>query len=858
MRCMLVYGIQGISLSEKSSESSAQRSGTFSFSSLIQQLRGYLALAAMLVFRFTIWNPWRISSPPGFLAPVAAHCAAFGAVWVAYRVAWIVYANFDAICRFLLIVPPTAPSIAVAEVGETYFKVRWSRNSQSGGAPGDKSTFLLSYEESAVEDMPTRYIVEVNGHTIGETRAGETAVRVQKLEPGKLYKVRVWAVGSGNLRTPSKYLSVRTSVSGAERPVWERTKDTAKADSMAPSTRDESGELIPNHSPPSPTESIRRSNVTEPSPTSPLSIPSDGKASPVPPTNSSLPTTVPPAASPPSPALTPVANPADATISTLVAEIDSVRQSRLEIESTARDLDAQVTKEEQELRAELVRLKEARKVEEGGRTKVRQRLRELEDARREVEAQQMKLEREIQAALEDTEQATVRAQDLRAEAKRLREQIKATEESAKRAREQSDARRKELEAVAAEEAQRTKELKDVLERRLTEVAAMSGRVQEKRLLLKSLVEENRTTLADARASGTAMASGPVPAAVRNARQSPHKSRSGAGAASHKRHTKSLSRDYGESPTARDRVVAGDDRSRHATPHRSSGKAARVSPPIDTRTENSGKLFSPDGTKDGEVLLSDRRIPTRRNGNRDTPPPPGLVRARAAGFENGYSEMYQSDTLYGGDHGFVEPYQQRDPLGAFGGSDFSPFHPDPGYGESMYSDFQPYAPDPRPWTNQSQTATHPSSPRDDYQYPTDRRYAPSDLDLFYDPLVSGYHPADSERDMPPATYSILETIPGLSSVWAAPGTGGHPLVQSASTSTVATSPGRTMSGRMSPIGWGELTPMWDIGALLGDGTDGVDTGGRADTGVGSMEARQEEEEGPTWTLDWGTTVTGAKG
>ncbi|KAJ3337390.1 hypothetical protein HDU93_001140 [Gonapodya sp. JEL0774] len=891
---VLVYGIQGISLADPLTPSTKTNSTSLStLFSLIHPLRAYVVLIAMLLLRFTLWNPWRDSSPPGFLAPVAAHCAAFGTVWVAYRGAWMIseikaraYANFDAICGFLLVIPPSTPTLAVAEVGETYFKVRWSRSTVTAPAftGGGK---IASSQETSIDDAPMRYIVEVNGHAIGETKAGETAVRVQKLEPGKLYKVRVWAVGSSNLRTASKSLSVRTAVPGAERPIWERERDALLSQPWRGDSDSTQNQLVTR--PPSRTE--------EPATDKPLSqatlpLSKSTEISGVSPTHSNPPPSVGPAGfaagtsfdphdattHPSQRISTPPANPADATIATLVAEIDSVRQSRMEIEVMSQEWDAQFSREEEELRAELGRLREGRKVEEGGRAKVRQRLRELEGSRREVETQKLKMEREIQAALEEAERSTLRADDLRTEAKRLREHGKSAEDTSKRAREQLDSRRKDLEATCEEERRRTVELKEVLERRVGEIGAVALRVQEIRLRLKSLQEENRVAQGgEMKTGGISKGGVPAPGPARTARQSPHKTRGGSTGTS-KRHGKSLSMDFAG--------VGGPGHSRdHGVGEVDVQRVSMQRPPSPSRdtlhvtsTRTRKRVTSAEG-KDLAPLGGDDR-----HGVYDEVTSTGAGNGREQNVVDLYAGEYADELYYGSDHvQTVDAFPQRDPNSGYpalheyyyghAGSDSQLPSAHGSGGDSVYADYRGgyahersslWIPSPQQQQQQHGRLQHYASGgevEDDFDFALaqqDLGYGSNGVavpDSYYN--ASHHYHNESELDKTPAppAFSILETIPGLSSVWAAP-TPAAPVVHSS-------------SGRFSPSGWdgpggggGLVSGLgMSVGTVVGSGVVGVQgpssgPGGGAVRAVGGSRLAKEEER--TWTLDWGTTVTGAKG
>ncbi|KAJ3290432.1 hypothetical protein HK104_006785 [Borealophlyctis nickersoniae] len=171
----LVYGMHGFGLSFDSSN-----------------VRGWILVTAMIILRFTVWNPWHgLQTPPSFMSPVAAHCTGFGTCYMLWKLVFVCYKKFDSIAWFFGIVVPDVPVVVVREVGKDWIKVFWTC-------------------EKAVGCEVKGFLVEVNGVVIGEVGKDDMCVVVGQLVEDTRYRIRVWALAGRRIKTPSKCVLVKT------------------------------------------------------------------------------------------------------------------------------------------------------------------------------------------------------------------------------------------------------------------------------------------------------------------------------------------------------------------------------------------------------------------------------------------------------------------------------------------------------------------------------------------------------------------------------------------------------------------------------------------------------------------------
>ncbi|KAI9091716.1 hypothetical protein DFS34DRAFT_320089 [Phlyctochytrium arcticum] len=176
----LVYGIHGFGLA-------------FEW----QNLKAWLLVAAMLLLRFTIWNPWPETAPPPptFMAPLAAHCTVAGAYYFLWKVLFLSYKNFEQISYFFTVVLPDEPVIILKEVSDTHIKFYWTAESVHGAEV-------------------QRYLIELDGQIVGEVQADDRGTAITGLAPGSRHRIRIWAAtASRRIRTASRTLLVKTTES---------------------------------------------------------------------------------------------------------------------------------------------------------------------------------------------------------------------------------------------------------------------------------------------------------------------------------------------------------------------------------------------------------------------------------------------------------------------------------------------------------------------------------------------------------------------------------------------------------------------------------------------------------------------
>jgi hypothetical protein len=149
---------------------------------------GWLLTVMMTLIRFYI--PWYTILPPSLMAPIAAHCTAFGICWLGYKLVNVLYAHMEQVCMVFGLVLVQPPKITVRNITKTGFIVSWT-------VPQSANIIY--------------YLVEINHVLAGKIDQQDTSVVVAGLRPNTSYTLRVLAVSESNIRTPSAYTYVRTS-----------------------------------------------------------------------------------------------------------------------------------------------------------------------------------------------------------------------------------------------------------------------------------------------------------------------------------------------------------------------------------------------------------------------------------------------------------------------------------------------------------------------------------------------------------------------------------------------------------------------------------------------------------------------
>ncbi|KAJ2786216.1 hypothetical protein H4R18_000063 [Coemansia javaensis] len=172
--------------------------------------RGWAIAALMSLSR--LGTPWCRALPAYLQAPVAAYCASFGLLWIAYHSSRRLESLVDPLCLLLGIVPPLPLCLSIAEIGGTSVVLRWARDHHPGaGESAVRIGCLGTLERTRLPDArPAHYEVEVDGRIVGWCSCPAEAVRVRGLQPGCTYQVRVWALSRSRGRAPSAPVFVQT------------------------------------------------------------------------------------------------------------------------------------------------------------------------------------------------------------------------------------------------------------------------------------------------------------------------------------------------------------------------------------------------------------------------------------------------------------------------------------------------------------------------------------------------------------------------------------------------------------------------------------------------------------------------
>lgn len=157
----------------------------------LPNLKGWLIVLAMIVLRFTVWNPWVNKPPPAFMSPIAAHCTVTGTYYLLWKVVFLGYKNFDQVSYMFGIVTPDEPVVVVEEITESALRVHWTAEPVHG---------------AELEG----HFIEVNGTIIGQSAPEENSMLITGLNPGTQHRLRIWAFAGARIKTPSKAVWVRT------------------------------------------------------------------------------------------------------------------------------------------------------------------------------------------------------------------------------------------------------------------------------------------------------------------------------------------------------------------------------------------------------------------------------------------------------------------------------------------------------------------------------------------------------------------------------------------------------------------------------------------------------------------------
>ncbi|KAI8812854.1 hypothetical protein BJ742DRAFT_791999 [Cladochytrium replicatum] len=385
----LIYGMHGFGLSLD-----------------MANFRGWLLLMSMILLRFTVWNPWFFEPPPTFMSPIAAHCTGFGICYTAWKTYFYAYKEFNTVASFFGILIPESPIITIREITDTSISVSWSQlvnpcfasnrthlrdekklpddpgghaetkfmyskssspfhhSSESSSKFSRKNTpFPISPEPmsslTTVDSATNSFLIDVNGDIIGESTRDETSAIVMGLIPDTLYRIRVWACAARKrVKCPSPTVLVRTA-------------------------RD-----LPSRTPTPIARNLERLSNPQ--------LLEDGTALSILPSPSSTPDLIKENAQ----VRTTTTEDEKIEVKKIENDLDSLRReltlTRRQVADVYRSIqeaeDAHL-QEEQSLKEEIAKVKESRKLGDGGRSDQKSRLKQLEDSKKEADSRRSKLEK---------------------------------------------------------------------------------------------------------------------------------------------------------------------------------------------------------------------------------------------------------------------------------------------------------------------------------------------------------------------------------------------------------------------------------------------------------------------------------
>ncbi|KAI9204323.1 uncharacterized protein BJ171DRAFT_505486 [Polychytrium aggregatum] len=308
------------------------------------------------------------------------------------------------------------------------------------------STFKMVWSPAPAQPFGvslSKYLIDVNGVIIGESPInGENCAIVMGLSPDTKYRVRMWAVGERRVKASSAPVLVRTTILATS--------------SQAP------GEAAPKIA-----QQTEETSAPQPSEGT---VSTSGKSE---------------------------ANHADDAllnqlIEQLQSELEILQRQQLELEKTVQETEEQYRQEEETLKIEIVRLKEARKLNDFPRQEQKARLKQMEDVKKELDGQYARLEKHLGRESESMQGVVQMANYRKEELASLESELRTLERQHHLAQTELSRERMEVEAELSRRRDELHKAKQITDQEERDAAATKKRLSERESLLEKLESEVKT------------------------------------------------------------------------------------------------------------------------------------------------------------------------------------------------------------------------------------------------------------------------------------------------------------------------------------------------------------------------------
>ncbi|KAJ3108541.1 hypothetical protein HDU97_000823 [Phlyctochytrium planicorne] len=373
---------------------------------------------------------------------------------MAWKLMFLMYRRFDVFTGFFGISSPGIPIVTVREISDTSFKIHWwvppaSHTTSTNAANPPAAPFLGtklgaplpdsappksgtdSTDQSASSESDVKkHLIEVNGLIIGESSKDEICVVVTGLNPETQYRIRVWAVSTKRLKSPSGGVLIKTL------PAKPAVAENAQTIEASASSKDETiQELDDTHLTP---EAIKEKEAL-----------------------------------------------LDNEIDTLTVELEQLFRHQHEINVQMQSAEMQFKREEESLREELERLRESRKQGDLVRAEHKTRLKQLEDSKKELDTLKNRYEKEVKASKAEITSRDEKLKVEREELRRLEEETKRMEVAIKQDAETTERKRVELEREAGRQKEQLRKLMNQKSELIKQLDTLRADLMKKRESLAS-------------------------------------------------------------------------------------------------------------------------------------------------------------------------------------------------------------------------------------------------------------------------------------------------------------------------------------------------------------------------------------